>query len=209
MAAFKLPRLKSNLAIVNGQGRPTDFFLRLFNIDMAQRLETVINDQQAIIDAIVAAKNAADAAQQAAEAAQNTADAAVTGSATDSRVFSGIISSSSFVTLGEVEYPNRVADGWWNAQISASASADGIGTNAIEVILIEDGQPTPLATATATGIDGSTPSVLTLDFSPAPPYKQTAPAGNITLLLQARRVSGTSNISVSGTMTTSYMPSPS
>lgn len=85
MAAFKLPRLKSNLAIVNGQGRPTDFFLRLFNIDMAQRLETIINDQQAIIDAIVAAQAAADAAQVAAEAAQDAADAALAQSGSGSR----------------------------------------------------------------------------------------------------------------------------
>lgn len=85
MAAFKLPRLKSNLAIVNGQGRPTDFFLRLFNIDMAQRLETIINDQQAIIDAIVAAQAAADAAQVAAEAAQDAADAALAQSGSGAR----------------------------------------------------------------------------------------------------------------------------
>lgn len=85
MAAFKLPRLKSNLAIVNGQGRPTDFFLRLFNIDMAQRLETIINDQQAIIDAIVAAQNAADAAQMAANAAQDTADQALAQSGSGAR----------------------------------------------------------------------------------------------------------------------------
>lgn len=85
MAAFKLPRLKSNLAIVNGQGRPTDFFLRLFNIDMAQRLETIINDQQAIIDAIVAAQDAADAAQLAAEAAQDAADAALAQSGSGAR----------------------------------------------------------------------------------------------------------------------------
>lgn len=69
MAIFNLPRLKSNLPIVNGQGKPTDFFLRLFNIDFAQRLELVINDQQALIDQIIAAQAAADAAQATADAA--------------------------------------------------------------------------------------------------------------------------------------------
>lgn len=69
MAIFSLPRLKANLAIVNGQGKPTDFFLRLFNIDFAQRLELVINDQQALIDQIIAAQAAADAAQATADAA--------------------------------------------------------------------------------------------------------------------------------------------
>ena len=109
MAAFKLPRLKSNLAIVNGQGRPTDFFLRLFNIDMAQRLETIINDQQAIIDAIVAAQMAAQAAQDAADAAQATADAAATGASADRTAVSASVTSTTFVNIASIYFPGRLA----------------------------------------------------------------------------------------------------
>lgn len=69
MASFKLPRLKANLAVVNSKGQPLDYFLRLFNIETAQRLETIINDQQALLDAIIAAQAAADAAQATADEA--------------------------------------------------------------------------------------------------------------------------------------------
>lgn len=37
--AFRLPRLKANLAIVNGQGKPLDYFLRFWNIDVAPLIE--------------------------------------------------------------------------------------------------------------------------------------------------------------------------
>lgn len=50
MAALKLPRLKANLAIVDTSGNPTDFFLRLFNIDFAQRLEDFEAAQQVSIE---------------------------------------------------------------------------------------------------------------------------------------------------------------
>lgn len=49
MAAFKLPRLKANLAIVSGDGKPTDFFLRLFNIDLVQRIEQQETNQDAVL----------------------------------------------------------------------------------------------------------------------------------------------------------------
>lgn len=49
MAAFKLPRLKANLPIVNGDGKPTDFFLRLFNIDLVQRIEQQETSQDEIL----------------------------------------------------------------------------------------------------------------------------------------------------------------
>lgn len=57
MAAFKLPRLKANLAIVDSKGQPLGYFLRLFNIELAQRLEsavTGIEEVQANQSAIVA-----------------------------------------------------------------------------------------------------------------------------------------------------------
>lgn len=52
MAAFKLPRLKANLAIVSGNGKPTDFFLRLFNIDLVQRIEQQETSQNELIEQI-------------------------------------------------------------------------------------------------------------------------------------------------------------
>lgn len=47
MAAFKLPRLKANLAIVNSKGQPLDYFLRFWNIEVAPRIEQqeTIQDQ--------------------------------------------------------------------------------------------------------------------------------------------------------------------
>ena len=148
MAAFKLPRLKSNLAIVNGQGRPTDFFLRLFNIDMAQRLETIINDQQAIIDAIVAAQQAAQAAQDAADAAQDTADQALqnTGARyTDLNSTPGTTVATSTVTM--VKDQSRLqliggllggtldADAAWNGEAEFFES-DGTTTNSLGTVAI-------------------------------------------------------------------------
>lgn len=49
MAAFKLPRLKANLAIVNGQGKPLDYFLRFWNIEVAPRIEQQEADQNMIL----------------------------------------------------------------------------------------------------------------------------------------------------------------
>lgn len=49
MAAFKLPRLKANLAIVNGQGKPLDYFLRFWNIEVAPRIEQQEASQDQIL----------------------------------------------------------------------------------------------------------------------------------------------------------------
>lgn len=133
MAAFKLPRVKSNLAIVNGQGRPTDFFLRLFNIDMAQRLETIINDQQAIIDAIVAAQAAADAAQVAAEAAQDAADAALAQSGSGARYaeingapggMTAVVTISSVSPLPRLQLSGGLTGGTLDADATWTGQAD-------------------------------------------------------------------------------------
>lgn len=50
MAAFKLPRLKANLSIVSGHGKPLDYFLRFWNIEVAPRIE----NQEASQDQIIA-----------------------------------------------------------------------------------------------------------------------------------------------------------
>lgn len=57
MAIFKLPRLKANLAIVSGQGKPLDYFLRFWNIDVApliERQEASQEETLAMIQAIQA-----------------------------------------------------------------------------------------------------------------------------------------------------------
>ena len=49
MAAFKLPRLKANLAVVSGQGKPLDYFLRFWNIEVAPRIEQQETNQDTLI----------------------------------------------------------------------------------------------------------------------------------------------------------------
>lgn len=52
MAAFKLPRLKANLAIVSGAGKPLAYFLRFWNIEVAPRIEQQEAAQEATLAAI-------------------------------------------------------------------------------------------------------------------------------------------------------------
>lgn len=54
MAAFKLPRLKANLPLVNGQGKPLDYYLRFWNIEVAPRIEQQEADQNELIAQIQA-----------------------------------------------------------------------------------------------------------------------------------------------------------
>lgn len=208
MAAFKLPRLKSNLAIVNSQGRPTDFFLRLFNIDMAQRLETIINDQQAIIDAIVAAQAAAQAAQDAADAAQATADAAATGAAADRTAVSASVTSTTFVNIASIYFPGRLANGLWDFSLHLSGYGDGLSSGDVELQVIESGAVTPLTSASVTVPNGPPTSLLSASFTPVGPYDQTVPAGDIALLLQARRMISGDTTNLTGEFYATYTPRP-
>lgn len=54
MAMFKLPRLKANLALVNGKGNPLDYFLRFWNIEVAPRIEAQEASQDKTIADIAA-----------------------------------------------------------------------------------------------------------------------------------------------------------
>lgn len=49
MASFRLPRLKANLPIVNNEGKPKDYFLRFWNIEVAPRIEQQEADQNMIL----------------------------------------------------------------------------------------------------------------------------------------------------------------
>lgn len=62
--ALNLPRLKANLAIVNGRGQPLDYFLRFWNIEVAPRIERQESSQDALIQGVVALQE-----QQAAQLA--------------------------------------------------------------------------------------------------------------------------------------------
>lgn len=143
MAAFKLPRLKSSLAIVNGQGRPTDFFLRLFNIDFAQRLETIISEQQAIIDAIQAAQDAADAAQETADLALEQSEAGARYTRLDAGAGAATaLSTVNFVTIGSrLQLSGQLIGGTLDANSDWIGQAeffedDGATTNSLGVVPI-------------------------------------------------------------------------
>jgi hypothetical protein len=81
---LKLARLPAGVAIVDKNGLPTPYFKRLWD-QQCTSIETVVNAQGGLIDAITAANAAADAANTAAAAANDTAqqvgaDAALTNS---------------------------------------------------------------------------------------------------------------------------------
>lgn len=93
MAMFKLPRLKSNLPIVDGKGNPRDFFLRFWNIEVAPRIEqqeagqdeilaqiqAVQEEQAEQLSLVIAAQARADAAYNLAESAQGSRYIDITG----------------------------------------------------------------------------------------------------------------------------------
>lgn len=145
MAVLKLPRLKANLAIVNGQGKPTDFFLRLFNLDFAQRLEVVINEQQDLIDQIIAAQAAADAAQATADAALAAASDASGAKYTNLDAAAGASTATSTVNdispmmrlqlIGQLRGGTLDADATWNGEAEFFES-DGVTTNSLGVFAI-------------------------------------------------------------------------
>lgn len=90
--AFKLPRLKANLAVVNQRGQPLDYFLRFWNMDVAPSLEAQITDLTEItaelqyqLGLIQTAQAAAESAQLAAQTAQNTANDALSTAGSGAR----------------------------------------------------------------------------------------------------------------------------
>lgn len=139
MATFKLPRLKANLAIVDGAGKPLDYFLRLFNIDFAQRIEQqettqdeTIQDIQSILEQLQALAEATQQAQTAANDAQATADSAsgggvVSASASDPDVN---ITGSGWVAGPQVDLTGVVAG---NLTITGSGPIQdaNVGSNVV------------------------------------------------------------------------------
>ncbi len=70
---LSLQRLRRGVPIVNKDGMPTEAFARLWDETMS-RIESVVNDQAALLAAVAAAQAAADTAQTAADSAQTAAD---------------------------------------------------------------------------------------------------------------------------------------
>ena len=70
---LSLQRLRRGVPIVNKDGTPTDAFARLWDETMS-RIESVVNDQAALLAAVAAAQAAAETAQTAADNAQAAVD---------------------------------------------------------------------------------------------------------------------------------------
>lgn len=120
------------------------------------------------------------------------------GAAFNRAAMAGSISSSSFTTLASVTFNGRPASGWWDAFVSGlSGSSDGFADNDLEFRVIESGAPTALASGTVT-VPAGDATLLSIDLSPSGPWPQTRPAGNLTLLLQARRSGGSGTATFSG-----------
>lgn len=214
MTAFKLPRLKANLSIVNGKGQPLDYFLRLFNIELAQRIEQQEIDQDAILAELqVVQQELADQlaliieAQNTADEAKSIAEAAATGAAADIVTIAADVVSTTFSNIAVINFPNRLANGLWDFLISLSGYGTGISSGDVEIRVIESGQPTALASDTVSVPNGPPAAALTVSFAPGP-YDQTAPAGDVIILVQARRTIAGDTTRLDGSFFVTYTPRP-
>lgn len=134
MAAFKLPRLKANLAIVDGKGLPLGYFLRLFNIELAERIEQNEADQAATLIALqqLAAQQAEQLIliNQALELAGLALETADGGSTTKSGSNTGTfsLSGTSTVPVTTVAFTGVVAG---DLTIPGTGPSQIIGTTAM------------------------------------------------------------------------------
>lgn len=81
MAVLRIDRLQRGTVIVNEDGTAGDYLIRLLNGAFAN-IESVVNAQGGILDAITAAQDAADTAHAAADAANTAASNAQTAADT-------------------------------------------------------------------------------------------------------------------------------
>lgn len=149
MAAFKLPRLKANLAIVDSKGLPLGYFLRLFNIELAERIETTITDiaqVQAELAAqlalIVAAQARADAAYALAESAQGSRYIDFDGPyPTISGVINGQGADSILTYFGSLSGATIDADTAWIGTIAFSEDDGGapVSLGSVPVTITSNG----------------------------------------------------------------------
>lgn len=133
MVGIKLPRLKSDYQIVTGQGYPTPFFLRLFNIDLAQRLETTVGGLQAVqaelvaqLALIQAAQNRADEAYDLAETAQGSRYISFSGSyPTVSGIINNQTALAALTFTVSASGATLDTDSTWEGTVSFSESNGG------------------------------------------------------------------------------------
>lgn len=136
MATFKLPRLKANLAIVDARGKPLDYFLRLFNIDLAQRIERNEAEQNEILDRLLAAEAAAAAAQATADEALAQAEGgsgaryatfeAVSPTISDQVTVDSVTAETRLSLDGSLSFGTLNADATWNGTATLTEISGGV-----------------------------------------------------------------------------------
>lgn len=140
MASFKLPRLKANLAIVDGKGKPADYFLRLFNIELAQRIESTVNGIEEVqadladvvaelaeqLALIQAAQERADEAYALAETAQGSRYIDFDGPYPSvSGVINGQSAMSALTFNGSLSGATLDADSTWEGTVALTENNGG------------------------------------------------------------------------------------
>jgi len=130
------------------------------------------------------------------------------GAALNRAPIAGQISSSSWTTLASVTFNGRPATGWWDALVmSLTGSSTGFQDTDVEFRVIESGATSALASGSAQVPAGGVPGLISVDLLPTAPWAQTRPAGNLTLMLQARRSGGTGTAGLqSGIFQVTYTP---
>lgn len=150
MAAFKLPRLKANLAIVNGQGKPLDYFLRFWNIEVAPRIEKQEAAQTSQLEAIsqlqIQQQQQLDLIYQALELAGGNAGGT---SGSDTEFFS--LTGSSWTPSALVVLTGVVAD---NLRITGTGPSTQYGTSAMTGGTVAYGEYRIIEVVS--GVDGDT-----------------------------------------------------
>lgn len=150
MAMFKLPRLKANLAIVNGQGKPLDYFLRFWNIEVAPRIEAQEDAQTAQLDAIsqlqLQQQQQLDLIYQALELAGGSA-----GGTSGSNTASFNLTGSSWVASALVSLTGVVAG---DLKITGTGPSTQYGTSAMTGGTVAYGEYRIIEVVS--GVDGDT-----------------------------------------------------
>jgi hypothetical protein len=131
-----------------------------------------------------------------------------TGGAAASRAsVTGTVSSTSFATLASVAFTGRPSSGFWSVGLTGLSGLSSATGNDVEFRVIEDGAASALTSGTVSVPGGSSSALLDLSLSPSGLLAQTRPAGSITLLLQARRATGTGSATFdAGDFSVSYTP---
>lgn len=145
--AFKLPRLKANLAIVNPKGQPLDYFLRFWNMTVAPSIEAQITDLTAITDELAAQLALILATQATANAAQADASDALEKAETQARYANMSNAAAVIKSVVVTNVPPNVALNWQGG-LSGGAltdNTDWLGT----VTLTEDNGVTTNVVGTA------------------------------------------------------------